>query len=116
MAKKVFNSTYGTSMRRLVGATKVKDLKLEVDDSDYEKTLLNGKAFVQAPGSSTESCETFEFASTDIKDVRRDEYQGSEAIVIEATVEIPKITKSPSQNSAQLVDAKAKRHPFNGQR
>jgi len=87
MAKKVFNSTYGTSMRRLVGATKVKDLKLEVDDSDYEKTLLNGKAFVQAPGSSTESCETFEFASTDIKDVRREEYQGSEAIVIEATVE-----------------------------
>lgn len=29
---------------------------------------------------------------------------------------VPKITKSPSQNSAQLVDAKAKRHPFNGQR
>ena len=27
---------------------------------------------------------------------------------------VPKITKSPSQNSAQLVDAKAKRHPFNG--
>ena len=76
MAKKVFNSTYGTSMRRLVGATKVKDLKLEVDDSDYEKTLLNGKAFIKAPGSTTESCETFEFASTDIKDVRREEYQG----------------------------------------
>ena len=87
MAKKVFNSTYGTSMRRLVGAQKVKDLKLEVDDSDYEKTLLNGKAFIKSAGSSTESCETFEFASTDIKDVKREEYQGSEAIVIDATVE-----------------------------
>ncbi len=87
MAKKVFNSTYGTSMRRLVGAQKVKDLKLEVDDSDYEKTLLNGKAFIKSAGSTTESCETFEFASTDIKDVRREEYQGSEAIVIDATVE-----------------------------
>ena len=41
MAKKVFNSTYGTSMRRLVGAQKVKDLKLEVDDSDYEKIIIS---------------------------------------------------------------------------
>lgn len=87
MAKKTYTSTYGTSMRRLMGNQKVKDLKLEIDDSDSDRILINGKAFVQQQGSSSESCETFEFASTDVRDVRREEYQGSEALVIEATVE-----------------------------
>ncbi len=87
MAKKTFASNYGTSMRRLMGSQKAKDLKLEIDDSDPEKTLISGKAFIQSAGSSTESVETFEFSSTEIKDVRRDDYQGSEAIVIEAVME-----------------------------
>ena len=87
MARKTYTSNYGTSMRRLVGAQKVKDLKIEIDDSDSDRILLNGKAFIQAAGSSTESVETFEFASTDVKDVRREDYQGSESIVIEAVVE-----------------------------
>ncbi len=87
MARKTYTSTYGTSMRRLMGNQKVKDLKLEIDDSDSERILINGKAFVMQQGSSSESCETFEFASTDVRDVRREEYQGSEALVIEATVE-----------------------------
>ena len=34
-------------MRRLVGAQKVKDLKIDIDDSDPERVLLNGKAFIQ---------------------------------------------------------------------
>ena len=87
MARKTYASTYGTSMRRLMGNQKVKDLKLEIDDSDSDRILINGKAFVMQQGSSSESCETFEFASTDVRDVRREEYQGSEALVIEATVE-----------------------------
>ena len=87
MARKTYTSTYGTSMRRLMGNQKVKDLKLEIDDSDSDRILINGKAFVMQQGSSSESCETFEFASTDVRDVRREEYQGSEALVIEATVE-----------------------------
>ncbi len=87
MAKKTFASNDGTSMRRLMGSQKAKDLKIEIDDSDPEKTLISGKAFIQSAGSSTESVETFEFSSTEIKDVRRDDYQGSEAIVIEAVME-----------------------------
>ena len=39
MARKTYTSNYGTSMRRLVGAQKVKDLKIEIDDSDSDRIL-----------------------------------------------------------------------------
>ncbi len=82
MAVQVFQCNWGSSLKSFLSAKSQEKLFLQIDDSKPGEVKVLGKAYICNEEGKNEYISQYDYPAKDIRDVKKGEFQGSDALII----------------------------------
>ena len=87
MAVEVFQCNWGSSIKSFLSAKSQEKLFLQIDDTKGDGIKIAGKAYICNSEGKNEYISTFDYPAKDIRDAKKGEFQGNDALIIVARVQ-----------------------------
>lgn len=81
MGVQVFQCNTGNSLKKLFSKSNIDKLFIQIDDTSGE-VHITGKAFIANEDGKNEYVSQFDHLAKDITSVKKDEFQGKEALIL----------------------------------
>lgn len=82
MGVEVFQCNWGSSLKSFLSAKNQEKLFLQIDDTKPDGVKVTGKGYICNEEGKNEYLSQYDYPAKDIKDVKKGEFQGSDALVI----------------------------------
>ncbi|MCR5390227.1 MAG: hypothetical protein K6E77_05705 [Lachnospiraceae bacterium] len=82
MAVEVFQCNWGSSLKSFLSAKSQEKLFLQIDDTKPDGVKVTGKGYICNEDGKNEYVSQYDYPAKDIRDVKKGEFQGSDALII----------------------------------
>ena len=82
MAVEVFQCNWGSSLKSFLSAKSQEKLFLQIDDTKPDGVKVTGKGYICNEDGKNEYVSQYDYPAKDIREVKKGEFQGSDALII----------------------------------
>lgn len=82
MGVEVFQCNWGSSLKSFLSAKNQEKLFLQIDDTKQDGVKITGKGYICNEEGKNEYISQYDYPAKDIREVKRGEFQGSDALIL----------------------------------